>query len=757
MFSLVFGSTLEAISAVITYFMFGLALGSYLGGRYYYKINRPLRVYAILEALIGISAVILYYLIVSGAGFSRYLHISFGEISIIPDILLYVTAFFLVAVPTTMMGATYSVISRLFVKDFSTTGKGIATVYGANTAGAVAGAFVGGFFLIPLLGMRNSIFFAALLNILICLTILLHHGFSFALNEAPSTSKNSVKGDFIKDKTVIVFLLVFAAAGYASMAYEVAWTRLLTMVIGNSVYAFSSILTVFLAGIALGSFIISRYVDRIRMLYLTFFLLELGIFSSVLVLLYFADSLPVFFLELFKAIDPSFFNMEVVVFVVVIVVVLIPTILMGAVFPVFNRILISRWGKVGLGVGSAYSANTLGGIFGALVAGFYYIPYFGVQQSLLLTAGINLFIGIAIITFSPYITQFIKSVTVLIFGVFFAYYSVWVPQWNDKIMNLGVYVYAEWYKYADEEFHMPFREFAEERELLFFEESKGATVAITKTENISLQINGKTDAGTTRDDMITQTMLSLLPLAMHDDPKKLAIIGLGSGVSLGAAEGFPLKEIDCIEILPAVVRANKYFAGINHNALDDKRVKLLIEDGRKYLSYTENRYDVIVSEPSNPWISGMSNLFTKEFFSIARDRLHEDGIMSQWLQLYSLSTEHLKTILNTFSGVFPHTSVWLFGGGDLILIGRKKTGTIDSGSFRHLFKMSRVKRDLDAIDFRSPQDLLDGFLIDDERVRFFSAGADGNTDDHPVIEFEMPKALYSATASNNIKALSECC
>lgn len=758
MLSILLGSTFEAVSTVITSFMFGLAFGSFLAGRLSGQLKNPLKTYAILEVFIGFFALAFYYFIFYGASWHRNVHLFFGEVSIIPDAILYLSSFFFGALPTIMMGATFPVISMFFIKRRGDTGRGVGILYGFNTLGAVLGAFASGFVIIPLMGMKKATYFAASINLAVFISVLvIDKLWNVEVTKLSLLKNNERVPIFPKNRIFVFFLFVFALAGFTSMAYEVAWTRLLTMVIGNSVYAFSAILTVYLSGIALGSFTIARYADGIKKIYLFFCVTEFAIFFFVLVLLYMADWLPFLFIDLFKWVKPSFVNTELITFIVVITVVFIPSLFMGATFPIFNRIFVTRTDNIGGGIGNVYSANTVGGIFGALIAGFYYIPTYGIQKTILFTAGINLFIGIAVAVQSPFLKEHSKSIMVIIFGFLFAFYSIWVPKWNNKILNMGVYVYAEWYKYADKNFGLQFDRIADERELIFFEEGKGSTVAVTKTDEISLQINGKTDAGTTRDDMITQTMLSVLPLLLHKGPERALIIGLGSGVSLGAAENFYLKEIDCVEILPAVVRANKYFKSINKNALDDPRIKLLIRDGRHHLELTDKKYDVIVSEPSNPWIKGMSNLFTEEFFSIARERLDEGGIMAQWLQIYSLSEDGLKIILNTFKSIFPHSSVWYFGGEDLIIVGSTEKIINYEERLKRIYHNPELLTDLKGLEFDDYEKLINARLLDERKVKKFTEMARINRDDHPIIEFEMPKYIYRPTANDNIAAMRGCC
>lgn len=295
--------------------------------------------------------------------------------------------------------------------------------------------------------------------------------------------------------------------------------------------------------------------------------------------------------------------------------------------------------------------------------------------------------------------------------------------------------------------------FSDEFKLLYYEEGRSGTVAVTKTDVISLQINGKTDAGTGSDDMMTQTMLAALPLLVHPEPKDVAIIGLGSGVSLGAAERFPVKKIDCFEILPEVVKANRYFSNFNHNALSDRRANMIVADGRQYLSATGKMYDVIISEPSNPWITGISNLFTLEFFEIVKKRLREDGLMCQWFHLYSMDTSEVKTLLNTFRSVFPHVSIWTFSPTDLIILGSRNSIRLDDDRLQAAFSNPEIREELLQVGIREEKQFKSAYLMGNEEIRRFSRGAGLNTDDRPVIEFEAPKALYRPTVKQNISSI----
>lgn len=526
------------------------------------------------------------------------------------------------------------------------------------------------------------------------------------------------------------------------------------MVIGNSVYAFTTILTTFLIGISIGSFAFVRRIDGVSDKVLLLGLLQLLLCFSVVGMLPMMDSLPSLFLSLFRSMPSSFAVTVLIEFIVTFAVILIPTILMGASFPVSARIYIGMVDSIGEGLGRLYSANTVGAIFGSFLTGFLFIPDLGVQKTILFISSLNLLSCVILLGQAQTVKRGWKIAVAGSSVVLFFFFALTTHTWNKNVLNRGVYLYAEWLKKLPD-IGLSLEKFSDEfKLLLFYEEGRGGTVAVTKTDDtVFLQINGKTDAGTSRDDMVTQTMLAALPLMSHRNPKDIAIIGLGSGISLGAAERFPIEKIDCIEILPEVVKANRYFSSFNHNALNDRRANLIIDDGRRYLSTTDNTYDVIISEPSNPWITGVSNLFTLEFFKIAKMRLKEDGIMCQWFHLYSMDTAELKILLNTFMSAFPRVSVWAFTPDDLIVLGSEKPIRLGADHLNTAFSTARIRDELLRAGIKKEKGFESACLMGNRELKKFCRGAGLNTDDRPVIEFQAPKALYRSTVEQNISSL----
>lgn len=402
MLSLVFGSTVEAVSAVVAAFMAGLALGSYFMGKWVDRRDNILSIYSLTEIGIGASSLFLYYLIIY---LPEILTNTKTEFITSHSYSMYILEFSLVFIPTTLMGATFPLMVRSYVSSRNYVGEGISLIYTVNTLGAVLGAFCTGFFLIPFLGMRMTAATAVTINILLALTLyiinLFHHD-----SLAPALPYDNQGGcdpkaaPFMSNPPVLValsVLFVLTLSGFSSLAYQVAWTRVLTMVIGNTVYAFTTILTTFLAGITIGSFVFIRRIDGVKDKLLLLGVLQLLLCISVIGMIPMMDSLPLLFLKLFRILPENFVGTVLIEFIVTFTVILVPAILMGAAFPIAARAYIRMVDKIGEGLGMLYSANTVGAIFGSFLTGFIFIPGLGVQKTILLMSALNLISSIILI------------------------------------------------------------------------------------------------------------------------------------------------------------------------------------------------------------------------------------------------------------------------------------------------------------------------------------------------------------------------
>jgi len=287
-------------------------------------------------------------------------------------------------------------------------------------------------------------------------------------------------------------------------------------------------------------------------------------------------------------------------------------------------------------------------------------------------------------------------------------------------------------------------------EVLFFRDGINGTVSVHREgQDLFLRVNGKMEAGNRSD--ITQLMLGHLPLLTHRDPRAALVIGLGSGITAGTVARHAIERVDVVEIEPAVVEASRFFTWEHGDVLKDPRVHAVIADGRSFLLTTSNRYDVIISQPSNPWIGGLASLFSVEFFQLARERLHPGGIMVQWIQGYKLFPDDLRMVINTFRTVFPATTVWNGTSGDLLLLGRVESTPLDLALFETRFP--RIRADLLGIGVQAWPGILGFFLLGEEDTRRLSETAGVNTDDRLPLEFSAPRALYLDTADTTIRNL----
>jgi spermidine synthase len=332
-----------------------------------------------------------------------------------------------------------------------------------------------------------------------------------------------------------------------------------------------------------------------------------------------------------------------------------------------------------------------------------------------------------------------------------------LPAWDHKIMSGGVAIYAP--RYAQDS-TSAWREFMGRQDLLYHRDGISATVAVFESSGLTvLVVNGKSDASSSLDpridsDLPTQLMSGHLPALLHSDPKTALVIGLGSGITVGALAQYPLQKIDVAEIEPAVIEASAFFAEANRHALSDPRVRQAVADGRNFLLTTDDQYDIIVSEPSNPWIRGMATLFTVEFFALARQHLNADGVMVQWIQAYSMAPEDFRMVVASFQTAFPHATLWATLKGDFLLIGTSHPLAVDLDRIRaHYASSQTLRQDLKRIKLASPEAIFSNFYLNEDELRRFATGAILNTDDRLPLEFSAPKNLYRDTTSLNFDAL----
>jgi spermidine synthase len=774
MLGLVFGHTVFAVTTVLAAFMAGLGLGSYLFGRIADRQARPLCLYGILEIGIGLYALLTPLLFARAEAIyiplRRALGLSFFSFSLAQFCLIFA----ILLVPATLMGATLPVLSRFFVHRLAALGGQVGRLYAINTFGAVLGTYLAGFHMIPVFGISKSLLLAAVANVGIGVLAIVfdRHLRQLGGTAVPAEELGGrgaeeqrspgevpgaplLPGPSAPQPAAVgaVWLCVagLGVSGAASMMYEVAWTRSLALVLGSSTYAFSTMLVTFLAGLAIGSYLFSRLAPRLTVDPLLFGGLQLGIGLSAFCVTHFFDQLPELFLWAFRVSQsPGFIRL--VHFGISALAMLLPTLFIGATFPCVAQIAASTLSRVGRDVGRVYSVNTAGAIVGTVLAGFLLIPTWGLELTLKVAVTLNLCLALG-----PFLLARLpgwRKAAALCAPTLALLLLFLVPSWDAKAMLSGVSIYGK--SYLGFLGKANFREaVASLDQLLFYEDGISATVSVHRERDaLYLRVNGKTDASNNPYDMHTQTMMGHLPLFFRPEAKRVLVVGLGSGVTGAAVAVHPVEHVDVIEIEPAVIRGAAFFATENRDLLRNPRVRVPIADGRNFLLAADAPYDVIISEPSNPWLRGIGNLFSQEFYELAARRLAPDGVICQWIHVYNLLPEDVKMVVKTFRSVFPRTTIWSTLPGDLLLIGSRTSVFLDLGTLQARYAATpALRQDLARMGFHSPLAILADFLLGEEEAARYAAQARVNTDDLPLLEFSAPDSLYMDTVDLNQRLL----
>ena len=752
---LVFGSTVHAVSTILTVFFGGLALGSWLFGRLIDRHESAgLRWYALLEAGVGAYALMTLWLMDA----VRQLYLPWYQASgFSPSVLIagsFCCALFVLLFPTTLLGGTFPVLSRYLIRSSQGRGAGVARLYGLNTAGAMVGTLLVYYIGLPMLGLRTTLQCAAVLSIgigLLCLTIDHRLGPLPAMPVATAVSPvRSTLHEGVSTNVTPWLLVSFGLSGFSALVYEVAWTRALGLVLGSSIYAFCLILTTFLGGIALGSLVIQNRLRRQPARLVDVVLLELGLGIYGLLSLPLMNRLPDAFVRLWPVLAGSFTGLTWLQLFLSATILLLPTVLMGMLFPVVSELVANRQAQLGQQLGNAYAVNTLGGIAGSFVTGFVLIPHLGLPWTIVVAALANLIAGSLIYLCDGWPMKRVALAGSGLAAAVAAAQLIFVPSWHRQLFAAGVYLDAATYGGRS------VSQGIADSTLLYYRDSLNTTVSVHQNGSTRyLKVGGKTDASNGAD-MGTQVLSAHVPLLLHGHANDVLVIGLGSGVTLGHAGRYPAQTLHCAEIDPAVIEGARFFQAYNYGVHHDPRVHIFVADGRNFLLASRHQYDVIISEPSNPWMAGLGYLFTREFYQLAKQRLAPGGLMCQWLQLYKIFPSDVKLMLKTFHNEFPYMSVWSSVPGDLLLVGSLQPQTIPYQELAQRMAVPAVHDALATVRTDRPDVLLESYLFGGQQVEQMTADVIGlHEDDQPWIEFSAPRALYGSSFAVNYDGMAQ--
>ncbi|MEO8001021.1 MAG: spermine synthase [Arenimonas sp.] len=751
---LTLGHAAYAQTLVLAIFMGSMAVGAWLASKKSSAWKNPIGAYAIIEAVIGIFGILFHSIFVA--------YSSLSQDSILPQlsensahIYQWATASLLIFPQCVLLGMTFPLLSAGFIRaDCQQAGKALGGLYFSNSFGAAIGALIATFFLLPEIGMPGAMAVAGVLNIIVAL------GAWFASRE-PNQAETinvavpmviSAAGEYAKPNFSLLIYLAAGFTGATSFAYEIVWVRLLNQALGTTLHSFELMLSAFILGLAFGGLWISRNSNRLGDAIRYAGLAQVGMgLTALLSAVVFANSFVwVGWLTNNLAHDSQGYSLYNLGSAAIALLVMFPAAFFaGMTLPLFTMGLL-RAGYGESAIGKIYAANTAGAIIGVLLTVHVLVPAIGLNLSLALAAAGDLVLGLLLLQFIwvgparrlPAICG-IAGLAVLVITIQFGK--------PDPIAQVsGVFRTG---KMLDPNIV----------EVAYLRDGKTSTISVIyspKNNSAFIATNGKPDASMSlalnqgpSSDEATMLMMAALPLATHSDPKTVGIIGWGSGLTTHTILGSPrLLRVDNVEIEPAMYEGAKLFGTRVERGYTDPRSKIIIEDARTYFSTGAKKYDIIISEPSNPWVSGVASLFTDEFYLFLGNHLEDKGVLLQWMQSYEISDELLAKMVSALLKTYPHVEVYLTNDFDILFLASKSA--IPRLDYSKL-QSAELQQELPRVGLGN----IEGFQlrrIGSEKVlRNFVKimGATGNSDYHPVLALEAPRSRFMGDTATFLPTL----
>jgi spermidine synthase len=772
--TLIFGGSHLAVTAVLSIFMAGLAIGGYVVGKYVDTVKKPLRLYGLLELGIALSAILFIGLM--NIYPSIYIPLAQGR----DDSPLYLSfirmLFSIIAliIPTTLMGGTLPVLSRFLSHHSRNLRNHLSFLYGFNTLGAVLGATAAGFFLLRLYSVSTTLYIAIFTNATIGLISILLQDKAAALvaaersgPEAESTLSGhetpvqNSKGNIPPYKLV---LWGIGVSGFCALGYEVLWSRILTIVVGASVYGFTIMLVAFLTGIALGSEAYGLFPKIFKVSdkgpgrsIFWFGIVQMIIGATALLVTIYIRDLPANIVGLqnyFIRISPEYFNAKLWAnFVLAFAYMVVPAFFMGLAFPLAGRVHAEYKKRIGGAVGEVLAYNTVGAILGAALSGFVMIYLIGIERSLQMLIVINVGFGLFVVFSATNMKRAAMGASALTMAVllFLAFNHQALRIWDTSYF--AIYRNNQPDAFRTREM---IREAVENTDVLYYAEGVEAIVSSVKIKggDQSFITNGRVEASSHLQAQQCQFTLGHLPMLLNKDPKRVLVVGTGTGMTLGATSIHPgVEQITLAEIEPKVIGVARTFDAYNHRVLDNPKLKIVFNDGRNFLMTTREKFDVITADPIHPWFRGAGYLYSTEYFKLASDHLQPGGMVCQWLPIYELTPENVKSVVKTFQENFPYTMLWLTHN-DAEIVGSNAPIVIDETDLARRIAEPAIAEDLHRVMMGSAADFLSYFVMGTRGMKEFSQGAIVNTDDNLYLEFSAPYSIRNSTVmGKNLTAI----
>jgi predicted membrane-bound spermidine synthase len=749
---LTLGHAAYAQTLVLAIFMGGLALGSWLASRWIHSLANTVLAYAAIEVAIGVLGLVFHPAFVAYTGFSQDTALP----ALAPGLVhayQWGTAALLILPQCVLLGMTFPLMASACLRIApEAEGRSLGGLYFTNSFGAAVGALVATFALLPAIGMPGAMLVAGLTNLVVALL-----AWSMARTGSPGTPSPSANEPAASAPSRLVSGVLAAAAitGATSFVYEIVWVRMLNMALGTTLHSFELMLSAFILGLAAGGYWIHRRGDATgNTLWLA------GVSQVAMGLCALASSLAfaqsfqfvAWLMHVLPRTDAGYtwFNFG---SASVALLVMFPTAFFaGSTLPLFTVSLLRR-GEGERAVGWVYAANTLGAIAGVLAVVHVLVPLLGLHLSLLLAASADIALGVVLLAlFGERRAERDKRIAVLA-GFAMLAVALVLGRIDPLVVSAGVY-------------RTGLAKAPKEWRLRFMGDGKTSTVSVFDDANgrlVTISTNGKPDAGMVSrldiapvDDEVTMVMLGALPLALHPHPQDVAAIGWGSGLSTHTLLGSSaVRRVETVEIEPTMVHGARVFGDRVARAYTDPRSAIVYDDARSYFSAARKHYDVLVSEPSNPWVSGVASLFTQEFYGFARQHLKPHGLFVQWLQSYEITDELQSRMIAALLARFPYVDAYLANASDLVLVASSEPlPPIDMRRLQDSpldVETNRVGlADAQAFQLRR----LGGRAVLEAYVRA-NGGQAGHSDFYPEVALRAPKARFMDQYARMLPSLTQ--
>lgn len=750
---LVLGHAAYAQTLVLAIFMGGMALGAWLASRWSAQWRHLILAYAVVELAIGVMGLIFHGLFLGYTEFSQQTVLPALSNTTAAHVYQWVSASALILPQCVLLGATFPLLSAgLLRSSEEEAGEVLGGLYFSNSVGAAGGALLTTFLLLPMVGMPGAVLTAGLLNILVAL---IAWGVWKALSRRPAAEHAKEFATLARAPdfgrlSAILFASAFVTGG-TSFIYEIGWVRLLNQALGTTIHSFELMLAAFILGLAFGGLWVRKRAARIAdaIAYAGWAQILMGV-AALLSLVAFSQSFRWvgWLMQALARTDHGYALFNIGGAVVSLLVMFPAAFFAGMTLPLFTLALLKRGGGEQV-IGRVYAANTLGAIVGVLLMMHVLTPLIGVRLGVMLAAVADAALGLYLIRLArPANRTAGYAVGVGLIGVALVVVT-WAGQVDPRQQVSGV-------------FRTGLTELPGRVEVPFLKDGKTATVSVVQLGDgrAAISTNGKPDAAimmvddeTPADDEVTMVMAGTLPYVHHPDPQRIAVIGWGSGVTTHTLAGnSAVQSIETVEIERVMYEGAKLFGSRVARAYEDSRSVVRFEDARTYFSTGNRRYDVVVSEPSNPWVSGVASLFTKEFYGFVKNHLERDGVLVQWLHAYELNDQLLGTMVAALMSEFPNTELYVTNSSDLIFVAHKGTRAEPNWS---LLDKEPLSSELRRVGLRSKEDFeirrVGGPRVLANYVR--RLGVRPYSDFYPTVALNAPRSRFKKEIADSLVGL----